>query len=157
MGMRFQSPTWRSWYNMLYRCGEPTSRAQERYRRKHPVYGRVTVCERWKSFENFLEDMGERPEGCTLDRIDNTGNYEPGNCRWATAKAQNRNRSSNVFVEYQGRRMCVSDWAEELQINHSTLVYRLRRGWPVERALTAPVREKRQHVREKPWGAGTTS
>jgi hypothetical protein len=86
------SGTYKTWCAMLARCR----------RQNHIVYDRyggrgISVCERWHSFENFLADMGERPEGMTLDRVDVDGNYEPENCRWATATEQNRNRSTNVI------------------------------------------------------------
>lgn len=81
------SPTYVSWYNIFSRC----------YNKKATGYkywgGRgITICERWRDFTNFLTDMGERPEGKSIDRIDNEGNYEPGNCRWATSSEQNRNK-----------------------------------------------------------------
>jgi hypothetical protein len=81
------TPTYRSWAHMVQRC---TNSNYDRY----PFYGGrgITVCDRWRTFANFLADMGERPEGFTLDRVDNEGNYTPENCRWATSSQQQRNR-----------------------------------------------------------------
>jgi hypothetical protein len=100
----------------------------------------IIVCDRWlgaDGYKNFLADVGKRPSPKhTLDRRNNNGNYEPGNCSWATAAVQCRNRRNNRIIAYKGKTLCAADWAEELGINRKTLYTRLRQGWPVERALT---------------------
>lgn len=109
-------------------------------RHKHyPRYGGrgIRVCEAWHSFEPFFADMGHRPTTKhSLDRIDNDGNYEPGNCRWATNSEQQRNRSSTRMIEFGGRRLSMAAWAEQTGLKLSTLCFRLAHGWSIERALT---------------------
>lgn len=83
------TPTYRSWHSMIARCSYPSMQDWRLYGGRG-----ITVCERWRDFRKFLADMGERPDGCSLDRIDSDGNYEPGNCRWATASEQQRNKRS---------------------------------------------------------------
>lgn len=101
----------------------------------------ITVCERWKiDFSAFYTDMGQRPApGFSIDRIDNNGPYEKSNCRWATRKEQannRRKRSDGDMLEFQGRTQTISQWAEEIGLKKHTLYYRLKRGWPVQRALS---------------------
>lgn len=125
------SITYRRWKAMRQRTGNhPTDHHAEYYRE-------VECCERWASFEAFLVDMGECPEGHTLDRFPNVkGNYEPGNCRWATMAVQNANRSSCILITRSGITKTATDWARELGIRPGTVIERLRRGWDHERALS---------------------
>ena len=88
----------------------------------------MIVCERWSRFDVFLADMGERPDGATLNRIDNAKGYEPSNCNWATATEQNRNRRFNVYVDLDGDRVLLAEAAERLGIKYQTAYMRLRRG-----------------------------
>lgn len=95
------------------------------------------VCARWKSFESFLQDMGECPEGMSLDREDVNKSYAPDNCRWATALEQNRNKRNNRVLSAQGVTKCLAEWAVDTGIKRGTIVNRLRLGWSIERALGA--------------------
>ncbi|TCG09338.1 hypothetical protein BZM27_05925 [Paraburkholderia steynii] len=120
------------WQDMWQRCTNPKT---DRY----PNYGGrgISVCERWKSFENFFADMGQRPEGTSIERKETNGNYEPSNCRWATPKEQGRNRTNNRFIEYNGERKCVSEWSEQFGIPHSTINNRLRLGLSLDQVFDA--------------------
>lgn len=101
----------------------------------------IAVCERWNSFENFYADMGPRPPGRTLDRYpDRDGNYELGNCRWATLEQQNNNRSCTPFLNAFGRVQAMADWAREYGIKLTTLKHRMLKGMEPESALLLPVR-----------------
>lgn len=101
----------------------------------------IRVCERWRLFEAFLADMGQAPKGMTLDRHpNNDGNYEPGNCRWASNREQARNKRSNLNLTWQGETRCLQDWATHLHINAATLYARIAvYGWPIDRAFTRQV------------------
>jgi hypothetical protein len=95
----------------------------------------IKVCDRWlEKFENFFEDMGKKPSSNhSIDRIDVEGDYEPSNCKWSTTKEQNRNKRSTVWLEYNGIKMCMADWADKLGIKYKTLSARFYKGWSVER------------------------
>ena len=108
---------------------------------RDPDYAGVTMCKRWKSFEAFLSDMGERPQGLSLDRISNDRGYMPSNCRWATAKEQQNNKASNIRVQLNGRTQTLKQWTDELGLNYKTVHNRINAcGWAPEAALTKPHR-----------------
>lgn len=134
------SLTYARWKAMKQRCDD-ASAANYRY------YGGagVTVCTRWReSFADFLADMGECPSAAmTLDRIDNSRGYEPGNCRWATRAEQNRNRSCCRQLTFNGRTQIVTAWAIELGLSPNLLLQRLYLGWSVARALSTPKRRRK--------------
>lgn len=135
----------RIWSGMLARCNTPSASGYANYGGRG-----ITVCERWRSFENFFADMGEGwHDGATLDRIDNDGNYEPSNCRWASRKEQNRNQRDLLFLEFNGRRQCVSAWADELGIPSDAIRARLKRGWSTEKTLSTPIREHKAYDRHR--------
>lgn len=133
-----KTPTFKSWDSMLQRCTNPNDPSYPRYGGKG-----IKVCERWAhSFENFLEDMGERPSGKTLDRIDTCGLYEPKNCRWATAREQQANREITKFLTFDGETLPVTWWPEKVGISLHVIRSRIRAGWPDEKVLSQPVRKK---------------
>jgi len=125
-----------SWNAMKERCTNPNHISYKNYGGRG-----ITVCERWlKSFKNFLEDMGEKPsDEYTIDRIDTNGNYEPSNCRWATDVEQARNRRTNHYITYNGKKQCLADWAEDLGIPVPTLNSRINMyKWSIDKAFTHP-------------------
>ena len=132
------TPEYHSWQAMKTRCKNPKSRCFKDYGGRG-----IKVCDRWdRSFVDFLSDMGPRPPGTSLDRIDLSLGYEPGNCRWATSKQQASNRSDNVFLIHDGQRMCLAEWSTKTGLKSDAIAARLRRGWSVDRALTEPLLRK---------------
>lgn len=116
---------YRCWQNMIQRCHNPSNSAYHLYGARG-----IFVCDRWRdSVENFIADMGERPDGMSLDRINNNGSYSPHNCRWATTKMQNRNHRGCVFIEYLGKRQTIIEWSEETGIDHRTIHSRYKKGF----------------------------
>lgn len=128
------SPEYHSWQNMRYRCQTPTQT-------KYKDYGArgIKVCERWHKFENFFADMGPRPDGCSIDRIDLNGNYEPSNCRWATPKEQMNNTRRNVFYSHDGVTLTAAQWSRRTGIAPKTLHKRIKK-WGIAKALTTPIK-----------------
>lgn len=128
--------TYSRWKSMMQRCNTPTCGNYKYYGARG-----VKVCERWRDFATFREDMGECPDrSMTLDRIENHKGYEPGNCRWVTQAAQNKNRTHCVLLEHNGVTKNVADWASEIGMTPNALSMRLRLGWSVEKALTTPLK-----------------
>lgn len=128
-GLR-HSREYKSWCSMKRRCLTPSCHAFKDYGQRG-----IKVCDRWLNFENFLADMGTRPSGTSLGRINNDGDYCPENCRWETRKQQNSNSRNNHPVTLNGETMLLSDWAERIGITKSGLLYRINKGWPSDRIL----------------------
>lgn len=124
---------------MQQRCDNPNNL-------KYADYGGrgIGVCDRWRDFENFLADMGERPPGTSLDRIDNDRGYAPGNCRWATRRDQMANQRRSFRVSYGGEEMCLYHLGEKLGIGPMTLKGRIQRGWGEDRWADPPLRGRNQ-------------
>ncbi len=108
----------------------------------------IVICDRWNDFAAFLADMGERPAGMTLDRKDNDGNYEPGNCKWSTQAEQRRNGKRVVNITHNGETRCISDWAASVGMSRRALLKRHVAGWDFARALSTPVAARRLVVRD---------
>lgn len=121
------------WADMMRRCYNPKA---QKFR--HWGGRGIRVCERWHEFKNFLGDMGEAPHGLTLDRIDNNGDYEPDNCRWATYKQQLRNRRTNRLITAGGVTKTLAEWAVDLGVSETCIWHRLRVGWEPEVAVSKP-------------------
>lgn len=128
-------PEYKIWEAMLRRCLNKNDAAYNRYGGRG-----IKVCERWMDFANFREDMGERPEGKSIDRKQNDGDYEPSNCRWATAKQQANNKRTNILVEHDGEIYSLKEFCELKALRYKSIWHRLKAGWPMDKALFTPIR-----------------
>lgn len=141
-GMK-NSPEFSCWSSMMARC-EWKCRLKDNKKQKNYSGRGVKVCERWaKSFALFLKDMGPRPSlKHSIDRIDTNGDYEPGNCRWATQMVQANNKRSNNLITFKGVTMSARMWDREAGLRLDTVARRIRSGWSIEKAITEPPRWK---------------
>ena len=130
--MKKQTPTYISWKSMKSRCLNPKAA-------NYPAYGGrgITVCESWMVFSNFLKDMGERPDGTSLDRIDNTKGYCKENCRWVSFLEQGANKKNNLLITYQGVTKTAAQWSLDLGLAKSAVWQRIKKyGWSPEKAVS---------------------
>lgn len=130
-----KSPEYTAWAAMKSRCTNPKTVGYHNYGGRG-----ISVCERWlNSFEAFISDMGKRPSSKhSIDRIDNDGNYEPGNCRWTVMIVQRNNTRLNVRVEFRGENLTLSEWGRRFGVSSTMIARRIRNGWPIEQAMITP-------------------
>lgn len=132
------SPEYHAWERMLSRCLNPRDAAYANYGSRG-----ISVCRRWRKFDEFIKDMGRRPSPAhTLERKDNDGSYMPSNCEWATRKKQARNRRTNRMLTHKGVTQCLAMWSESLGVNRQVIYDRLKCGWSVKKTLTTPVAKR---------------
>lgn len=132
--------TYISWRSMWARCTDNKRRDYEFYKNKIPY-------DRWKSFENFFADMGERPPNTSLDRIDNSKGYFKENCRWATAKQQGNNKSSNIYLNINGEKYCLKAACELFNTSYNNAKARIRNGWDIYEAASTPKTNKYERAK----------
>lgn len=133
----YKSREYGVWNAMLSRCYNPKVVGYQNYGARG-----ITVCRRWLAFENFYEDMGARPRGGTIERINNDGPYSPRNCRWATRQEQAQNKSNSRLLTHGGRTQTLAEWARELGVNPSAILYRLKAWGSTKQALTVAKPER---------------
>ena len=117
------TPTYETWQAMKNRCCNKNQPVYKNYGARG-----ITICDKWQTFEGFLEDMGERPDGLTIERVDNNKGYSKDNCIWATIEQQNRNTRQNKFITHGGETLCMKDWARKTGIPYPTIQDRRRKG-----------------------------
>jgi hypothetical protein len=140
------SKTYYTWSEMNRRCTDKKHKSYKYYGGR-----KIKVCNRWsknnpKGFINFLEDVGEISRGLTIDRINNNDNYYNKNCRLVTSKEQSRNKKNNINLSYNGKILCLKDYCKELNLNYNTIIKRITKGWPLEKALTTPIRKRKKII-----------
>lgn len=130
------TPIYHVWASMRQRCNSQNAVVYKYYGGRG-----IRICDRWlNSFENFYADMGEKPEGMSIERIDNDGDYEPDNCYWSTHFQQSRNMRSNKYITFNGKTLCHVDWSRLIGGGDNLVYQRLKLGWSEERAISVPVK-----------------
>lgn len=139
------SHSYGSWAGMIQRCTNPESESYKYYGGRG-----IKICKRWRKFANFLADMGEPAPGLSIDRVNNNGNYEPGNCRWATAEQQANNARSVWAITSNGKTQSAARWAREFGIDKRLIYERIKRGWPLGPTLFIPpnIHHRRPYLKE---------
>ena len=141
-----RSPIYTTWKLMMQRCYNVNNKNYKDYGQRG-----ITVCQEWHSFDNFFNDMGSRPKKFTIERINNNGNYEPSNCKWVSRLEQACNRRNSNLLTFRGQTFCISQWARITGISQKTIWKRVYSyEWPVEKALTTPVRKVRGGLSARP-------
>jgi hypothetical protein len=142
---KVRHPLFAVWRAMIDRCHNPQAESFSRYGARG-----ISVCDRWRwgeggvsGFDRFVTDMGPKPSPThSVERCDNSGNYEPRNCAWATKIQQSRNRRNVVRYSYDGKTQTLPEWSEQLGVGRGTLAYRLKRGWPIHKTFSQPTRHQ---------------
>jgi len=132
-----ETKTYFVWRSMKARCSNPNNPYYCRYGGRG-----IEVCKKWNEFKGFLDDMGEKPDGLTIDRINNDKGYSKENCKWSTWKEQQRNRCSNTLLTLDGISRPVSEWAEMYGLHNNTMYGRLKRGWSHKKTILTAARRK---------------
>lgn len=128
---KFKDKEYSIWLAMRDRCINPNNKNYINYGARG-----ITVAKEWDDYSVFINDMGKRPMGHSLERLENSKGYSKDNCKWATVKEQVRNTRQNINITYDGKTMCLTDWADELGLPRPTLHYRIHAGWDLDKALT---------------------
>lgn len=126
---------YRTWCNMVSRCENSKNDHYYQYGGRG-----IKICDRWKTFKNFFDDMGDIPTGMEIDRIDNNGDYSPSNCRWITHIENCSNKRTSRTLDYNGESKTIAQWSRSIGIKQGTILKRLKSGWELSRILTEPLK-----------------
>jgi hypothetical protein len=128
------TPTYKSWSSMKSRCSVKAG-----IQNYNNYYGRgITVCDKWQKFEGFYDDMGDRPEGMTLERKNNNKGYNKRNCKWATLQEQSNNTRYNVRITHNGKTLTATQWGRVYGLGAGLICNRYHKGWPIDKVFSAP-------------------
>jgi len=134
--LKEKSKIYKTWIGIKTRCFNKNSNIYKNYGGRG-----ISMCETWKDFNVFYKDMGDVPNGMSIDRIDVNGDYKKSNCKWSNHKEQSRNKRNNNFITYKGTTKCLTEWCEELNMPLNTFSNRLKRGWSIEKTIETKVRK----------------